>query len=30
MVVHFFSPEQREFYSLEELWDEGKALVRMQ
>jgi ribosome-associated protein len=30
IVVHFFSPEQREFYSLEELWDEGKALVRMQ
>jgi ribosome-associated protein len=29
IVVHFFSPEQRNFYRLEELWSEGKALVRM-
>jgi len=29
IVVHFFSPEQREFYQLEELWSEGKSLVRM-
>ncbi len=29
IVVHFFSPDQREFYRLEALWSEGKTLVRM-
>lgn len=29
IVVHFFSPDQREFYRLEEFWDQGKILVRM-
>jgi len=29
IVVHFFSPDQRDFYRLEELWSEGKSLVRM-
>ncbi|MEW6404738.1 MAG: ribosome silencing factor [Chloroflexota bacterium] len=30
VVVHLFSPDQREFYRLEELWSEGKVLVRLQ
>jgi ribosome-associated protein len=30
VVVHLFSPDQRDFYGLEELWSEGKVLVRLQ
>jgi ribosome-associated protein len=30
VVVHVFAPEQREFYGLEELWREGKILLRLQ
>lgn len=30
IVVHFFSPDQRDYYRLEKLWDNGKVLVRLQ
>jgi ribosome-associated protein len=30
VVVHLFSPDQRDFYQLEELWSEGKVLLRLQ
>lgn len=30
VVVHLFSPDQREYYRLEELWQEGKVLLRVQ
>jgi ribosome-associated protein len=30
VVVHLFSPEKRDFYRLEELWSEGKVLVKLQ
>jgi len=30
VMVHLFAPEQRNFYKLEELWSEGKVLVRLQ
>ena len=30
VIVHLFAPEQRNFYKLEELWGEGKVLVRLQ
>ena len=30
VVVHLFSPDQRDYYQLEELWSEGKVLVRVQ
>ena len=29
-VLHLFSPEQRNFYLLEDLWSEGKILLRVQ
>ena len=29
VVVHVFSPEQREYYDLEEFWQEAKTVVRM-
>ena len=29
VVVHLFSPDQREFYQLEELWGDGKVLLRL-
>ena len=29
LVLHIFSPEQRNFYLLEELWVEGKILLRI-
>lgn len=30
IVVHLFSPDQRDYYSLEDLWGEGKVLLRLQ
>ena len=30
VIVHCFAPETREFYRLEELWREGKVLLRVQ
>lgn len=29
VVVHLFSPDQRDYYRLESLWDKGKVLVRL-
>ena len=29
VVVHLFSPEQRDFFRLEELWSEGNVLLRV-
>lgn len=30
VVVQLFSPDQRDYYSLEELWEAGKVLLRLQ
>jgi ribosome-associated protein len=30
VIVHLFSPDQRDFYQLEELWEDGKVLLRLQ
>jgi len=30
VVVHLFSPDQRDFYNIEELWEDGKVLLRLQ
>jgi len=30
VVVHLFAPEMREFYDLEELWSDGKVLLKVQ
>jgi ribosome-associated protein len=30
VVVHLFSPDQRSYYDLEEFWQEGKVLVKLQ
>jgi ribosome-associated protein len=29
-IVHLFDPEQRDYYRLEQLWDKGKVLLRVQ
>jgi ribosome-associated protein len=29
VVVHFFSPQQRDYYRLEELWSEGNVILRL-
>ena len=30
VVVHLMSPERRNYYRLEDLWNQGKILVRLQ
>lgn len=30
IIIHFFSPERREYYNLEELWSDGHVVLRMQ
>jgi ribosome-associated protein len=30
IVIHLFSPTQRDYYRLEELWDKGKVIVKLQ
>jgi ribosome-associated protein len=29
IIVHLFFPEQRDYYQLEKLWDQGKVLLRL-
>lgn len=30
VIVHLFSPDRRNYYRLEELWSQGKILLRLQ
>ena len=30
IVLHIFSPDQRDYYRLEQLWEQGKILVHLQ
>ena len=30
VIVHIFSPDRRDYYSLEELWAEAKTILRLQ
>ena len=30
IIVHIFSPEQRNYYKLEDLWSKGKILLHVQ
>ena len=30
VVVHIFAPAERQYYRLDELWDQAKAVVRIQ
>lgn len=30
IVIHLFSPAQRDYYRLEALWEKGKTLVKLQ
>lgn len=29
VIVHLFSPEQRDYYRLEELWSAGNVILRL-
>ena len=29
VVVHLFSPQQRDYYRLEDLWSEGTVILRL-
>lgn len=29
IVIHLFSPDQREYYQLEELWENGKIILKV-
>jgi ribosome-associated protein len=29
IIVHIFSPQQREFYALEKMWDRGATVVKI-
>jgi ribosome-associated protein len=29
-IVHLFSPDQRDYYRLEQLWEKGKILLKVQ
>jgi ribosome-associated protein len=30
VIVHLFSPDQRNYYRLEDLWERGRILLRLQ
>jgi ribosome-associated protein len=30
VIVHLFSPDQRDYYRLEDLWHDGKVLLHLQ
>jgi ribosome-associated protein len=30
IIIHLFSPEQRDYYKLEDLWSQGKILLHLQ
>jgi ribosome-associated protein len=30
LILHLFSPDRRDYYRLEELWQHGKVLLRLQ
>ena len=30
VILHLFSPDRRDYYRLEELWGQGKILLRLQ
>ena len=30
VIVHLFSPDKRDFYKLEDLWNQGKIVLRLQ
>lgn len=30
VVLHLFSPDQRDYYQIEDLWENGKVLLRLQ
>lgn len=30
VILHIFSPDRRDYYRIEELWSQGRVLVRLQ
>lgn len=30
VIIHLFSPDQRDYYRLEQFWDQGKTLLNLQ